>query len=92
MLLIKVEEAKTVNEKEKLLNQVIEVRKKLRNNSINNNAMLSAIGELNKMHGYNSQEIVVKDGDIETKKLREKLMEIPTDDLLEQVKQIMQNE
>lgn len=92
LLLIKVEQAETPHEKEKLMNQVIDIRKKLRNNSVNNNAILSSISELNKMHGYNSQEIVVKDGDIETKKLREKLAEIPTEQLLEQIKQMTQSE
>ena len=91
LLLLKIQEAKTPNEKEKLMEKVIEVRKKLRNNSVNNNAILSSIGELNKMHGYNSQEVVIKDGDLETKKLREKLSEIPTEDLLQQIKQMTEN-
>ena len=60
LLLIKIQEADTADKKEKLLNQVMKLRKSIRNNSINNNAILTAISELNKMHGYNSQEITLK--------------------------------
>ena len=60
LLLIKIQEADTADKKEKLINQVMKLRKSIRNNSINNNAILTAISELNKMHGYNSQEITLK--------------------------------
>ena len=61
LLLIKIQEADTVDKKEKLLNQVMQLRKSIRNNSINNNAILSAIDQLNKMHGFNnSQELTIK--------------------------------
>lgn len=74
LLLIKVDEAKSPNDKEKIMEKVIEVRKKLRNNSVNNNAILSAIGELNKMHGYNSQEVTIKhDEEFEIDKKLEKM-------------------
>lgn len=60
LLLIKLQEAETADKREKILNQVMKLRKAIRNNSINNNAVLTAISELNKMHGYNSTEITLK--------------------------------
>ena len=60
MLLLKIQESQSANEKEKLLNQVMKLRKEIRNNTVNNNAIIQAVTELNKMHGFNSQEITVK--------------------------------
>lgn len=60
MLILKIQNETTPDKKEKLFNQMTELRKKIRNSQINNNAILSAVGELNKMHGYNSQELIVK--------------------------------
>lgn len=92
LLMLKIQEADTADKKEKLLQEAAELRLKLRNNTVNNNAIIQSVVELNKMHGYNSQELVIKDGNEETRKLREKLAEIPTDKLLEQVKQMTKNE
>jgi uncharacterized protein (UPF0335 family) len=60
MLLLKIQETQSANEKEKLLNQVMKLRKEIRNNTVNNNAIIQAVTELNKMHGFNAQEITVK--------------------------------
>lgn len=60
ILLIKIQESTTANQKEKYINQVIELRKKIRNNQVNNNSVISAISELNKMHGFNAQELTIK--------------------------------
>lgn len=73
-LSLEVEEAKTTNERKKLYKQTVSIRKKLRNNSTNNNAILSAISELNKMHGYNAQEVTIKhDEEFEIDKKFEKM-------------------
>ena len=60
MLLLKIQESQSANEKEKLLNQVMKLRKEIRNNTVNNSAIIQAVTELNKMHGFNAQEITVK--------------------------------
>ena len=74
LLLIKIQEADTADKKEKLINQVMKLRKAIRNNTVNNNAILTAISELNKMHGYNSQEITLKrDEEFETDKKLEQM-------------------
>lgn len=60
LLMLKIQEADTADKKEKLLQEAAELRLKLRNNTVNNNAIIQSVVELNKMHGYNSQEITLK--------------------------------
>lgn len=78
-VLLDMQNAKSPNEQKKLLNQAIAIRKKVRNNSVNNSGILNAVSELNKLHGYNSQEITIKKEEYE---LDKKLAELPIEDLM----------
>ena len=60
ILYTKIEECTSIDQKEKLFEQAIELRKKVRNTQVNNNSILSAVGELNRMHGFNQQELTIK--------------------------------
>jgi len=60
MLITKIEDETTPDKKEKLFIQMVELMKKVRNSQVNNSARLQAVQELNKMHGFNSQELIVK--------------------------------
>lgn len=59
-ILMKIEASSDLVEKQKLLDDVIKLRKERRASQINNSAMISAVSELNKMHGYNSEKLVVE--------------------------------
>ena len=73
MLLLKIKEADTADKKEKLLHQVMELRKEIRNNTINNNAIIQSVTELNKMHGFNVQELKLDYKEYETDKMLDEL-------------------
>lgn len=59
-LLMKIEASSDLVEKQKLLEEIIKLRKERRSSVVNNNAMISAVSELNKMHGYNSERLVIE--------------------------------
>lgn len=83
LILTKLEEAETANDKEQLLNEILELKKKRRNSTINNNAILSAVTELNKMHGFNTQELIVKNK--EEFEIDKELAKLSVDEMLEQL-------
>lgn len=63
-LLMKIEASADLVEKQKLLDNILKLRKERRASQINNNAMIQAVAELNKMHGYNSERLVIEDESI----------------------------
>lgn len=60
LLLLKIDESDSIDEKDNLLQEVFSLRKQRRSSTTNSSAILSAITELNKMHGFNTQELVIK--------------------------------
>ena len=79
MLITKIKNETTPDKKEKLFNQMAELRKKSRVSQVYNSAILSSVSELNKMHGYNSQDIVIKHD--ETFEIDKRLAKMSDDEL-----------
>lgn len=84
LFLTKIEETETANDKEQILNDILELKKKRRNSQINNNAILSAVTELNKMHGFNTQELIVKNK--EEFEIDKELAKLSVDEMLNLLK------
>lgn len=78
-LLMKLEASSDMVEKQKLLDQIIKIRKERRASQVNNNAMISAVAELNKMHGYNSERLVVENESVS--ELDKRLAKLSDDEL-----------
>lgn len=78
-LLMKIEASADLVEKQKLLDDILKLRKERRASQINNNAMIQAVAELNKMHGYNSERLVIEDESIS--ELDKRLAQLSNDEL-----------
>lgn len=78
-LLMKLEASGDMVEKQKLLDEIIKIRKERRASQVNNSAMIAAVSELNKMHGYNSERLVIENESVS--ELDKRLAQLSDDDL-----------